>query len=275
MTCRALSLWLCSALALVPVGQQPGPTAGAPTAGAPTTGAQTTGAPTTGAAATVALAVAEYQAGRYAEAYAAYAVLGAEANAPSAEVRLGLALAAVRVQRTGDAEAALRPLLDGGVAPEILAEAQFVSGLAFWQRAERAEAAAQLQDAEPFALASAQRAAAQALGAFCAADRTRGGWPAALRNAERAARLGAALEQLAVRQPPNGARQEPDAPPPPEPEPPRPEAPDEAPPELVQEPLSAAAAAELLLRVQQREREKLQVRRAGQRRAGRAGERDW
>jgi hypothetical protein len=261
---RLARVWLgCGVLALVPAGPQSGPETGAPAATAPS----------------AAQAVADYTAERYAAAFAAFAVLGAESAAPPPELRLGLALAALRVQRTGDAEAALRPLLAEAAllaeAPALAAEAQFVFGLLQWQRAERAQAAAQLQDAEPFALASARRAAALAMAAFCAADRARGGWPAALRNAERAARLDAELERLAAAQQPPKAQKEPDQPPPPEPEPERQPTQEEQAPELAREALSAAAAAELLARVQQREREKLQVRRAGQRRGSTAGERDW
>ena len=57
--------------------------------------------------------VAAYRAGRYEEAHAGFsAELAAhEAFAP-AELRTNLAMAALRVQRTGDAEAAARPLLE-------------------------------------------------------------------------------------------------------------------------------------------------------------------
>jgi len=223
-------------------------------------------------------ALAAAQQGRMVEAQAAFAAL-AEAAGPAASPELlqNLALTSLRLQRNRDAEAAAQ-LLVGLEDRAECAAGHFLLGLSAFQRAERAAAAARLQDAEPMAWQSAQRSAEAALRAFLLAeeqaDGLRGEWPAARRNAERAHRLLVALRDEAAQQAPPPPKQEPDAPEPtPEPEPDA--NPEEQLPEAQLQPLSAAETAQLLQRLQQREREKRLLRQAQQRNAVVAGERDW
>ncbi len=222
-----------------------------------------------------AAAVAHYRAGRYEEARVAFAAeLSVRGDEAPAALRTNLALAALRVQRTSDAEEAARPLL-GSRELEDRAFGEFLLGQAAFQRGERAAAAARLPDAEPMAWDSALRSMHVAAASWCRAAELRSGWPEALRNAERAQRRLAELKQLrdaAAPTPPK--RTEPE----PRPEPPeRPagQAPEEVQPELVHAALSAAGMADLLRRLQAKEREKRSARQLLQRGAAVAGERDW
>ncbi len=230
-------------------------------------------APAAGPDEPFAAAVAHYRAGRHAEALAGFTALAAaDAAALTPELLGNLALSALRRQRTAEAEAAARQLAAHALPAE-RALGEFLLGQAAGQRCARAEAAAKLPDAEPAAFDLAVRAAEQALAAFVRADALRGGWPAALRNAERAALRVRDLQQqreAAARNRPR-PQQEPDRPPPPAPEP-GPEAVD---PALATNPLSSADVARLLERLQQQERAKRALRLAGQRATLQAGERDW
>lgn len=218
------------------------------------------------------------QAGRMEEAQEAFLAL-AEAAGPAAgpELLHNMAWTSLRLQRNRDAEAAAQRLLELA-DPAERAAGHFLLGLSAFQRAERAAAAARLQDAEPMAWQSAQRSAEAALRAFLLAlneaRAPRGEWPSARRNAERAHRLWQALRDEAAQQAPPPPKQEPDAPEPtPEPEPDA--NPEEQLPEAQLQPLSAAETAQLLQRLQQREREKRLLRQAQQRSTVVAGERDW
>ncbi|MBK8976104.1 MAG: hypothetical protein IPM29_09265 [Planctomycetes bacterium] len=157
----------------------------------------------------------------------------------------------------------LRPLRD------------FLLGNASFARCQMAEAEAGLADPDPTALDRAIRHVTDALGFWIAAAEARGDWPAARRNAERAARKLAELEKRRA-EARNDPRREgqPDA---------RPDArPDDGtqPQQVEQRPDAQTDRAEvtveaLLERLAQREREKLDERRA--RRAARSAdvEADW
>lgn len=220
--------------------------------------------------------LAAYRAGRFQEAHDAFqAALLSRGDAAPDELRWNAALAALRVLRTSDAEGALRPLLqhdDEGWR----ADAEFGLALAAHQRAERAVLAAQLADAEPLAWTMALRAMQQAIDGFARADRLRGRWPAAARNAERATRRLAELERLRDAQQPPAAKQTPE----PEPEPPPPPSPDgqspeEQVPELPEQGLEAAEVTQLLQRLRQQEQKKRTLRQSQPRPAAAPGERDW
>ncbi len=222
-----------------------------------------------------ATAIAEYRAGRFEPAHAAFAQLLADAGERAdAELRWNLALAALRVQRSGDAEAAIQPLLQH---PDVRwqAEAEFVLAMVAHQRGERAVAAAQLADAEPLAWTMALRAMQQAIDGFARADRLRSSWPAAARNAERCSVRLREIEQLqaAAKKP---DRQKTEAPEPP-PAPPKPadQQPEEVAPDLAKEALSPAEVAQLLQRLRQQERDKRALRQQSAAPAARAGERFW
>lgn len=223
-----------------------------------------------------AAAVADYRAGRFAAALAGFqALLSAGAEAPTPELLANTALAALRLQRSGDAEAPAKLLRQHADAAE-RALGAFLLGHAAYLRCQRAEAAAKLQDAEPGAYDAALRAAGAAIELWLTADSERGGWPAAVRNAERAAHKRAELEALraaAERDKPPPKR-EPDRPEPKrQPDPAQP--PEQQDPEQVTARLSPADVARLLERLQQKEREKRLARTQQQAASAPAGERDW
>lgn len=237
--------------------------------------AQQPAAATADPAVAFAAAIAEYRAGRFEPAHAAFAQLLTDAGERAdAELRWNLALAALRVQRSGDAEAAIQPLLQH---PDVRwqAEAEFVLAMVAHQRGERAVAAAQLADAEPLAWTMALRAMQQAIDGFARADRLRASWPVAARNAERCSVRLREIEQLqaAAKKP---DRQKTEAPEPP-PEPPKPadQKPEEVAPDLAKEALSPAEVAQLLQRLRQQERDKRALRQQSAAPAARAGERFW
>lgn len=223
-----------------------------------------------------AAAVADYRAGRHAEALAGFAALLAErGDAAAPELLANTALAALRLQRAADAEGPARRLRQHAEAGH-RASGAFLLGHAAFQRCLRAEAAAKLQDAEPGAWDAALRAADQAVEQWLAADAERAGWPEAVRNAERAAHKRAELQvqRQAAEQNRPAPKQEPDRPvPPPEPTPDEP--PEALEPEMVKDALAPAEVARLLDRLQQKDREKRLARQARQAAAATAGERDW
>lgn len=217
--------------------------------------------------------VAAYRAGRFAEAYATFAAqLAAAGDGATNELRWNTALAALRVQRSADAEAAVQPWLAGGDATR-RADAEFVGAMAAFQRGERAALAAQLPDAEPLAWTMALQAVQRAEAGFVRAASARGAWPEATRNAERARARLAELQKLRDAAQQAKAKQQPEpAPPPPSQRQPTPE---EAPTALATEPLRADEVAALLQRVERKEREKRSLRRERQQQATAAGERGW
>lgn len=227
------------------------------------------------AEAAFAAAIADYRAGRFEPAYAAFAqLLAAAGDRADAELRWNLALAALRVQRSGDAEAAIQPLLQH---PDVRwqAEAEFVLAMVAHQRGERAVAAAQLADAEPLAWTMARRALQQAIDGFARADRLRSSWPAAARNAERCSARLREVERLqaAAKKPDSQKTEAPE--PPPEPPKPADQKPEEVAPDLAKDALSSAEVAQLLQRLRQQERDKRALRQQSAAPAARGGERFW
>jgi hypothetical protein len=217
----------------------------------------------------------DYEAGRYAAAHERFAAQLAAAGeqAPSA-LRWNAALAALRVLRSADAEAAIAPWLQAD-EPAVRADAEFVLGLASCQRAEHAAAAAQLPSAEPMAWQLSISAQERGIAAFVRALQLRQEWPEAVRNIERAQRRLLELQQLRERSQPEAAKQEPiDQPPPP----PGPEAEartEEQLPEAVTAPLSAAEVAQLQQKLRKKQQQRNQLRQQQQRAGASAGERDW
>lgn len=224
-----------------------------------------------------AAAVASYDAGRYQESLAAWQALAAELAAEVPPEVLGnLALAALRGFRLGDAETAARKLEESASSAE-RAYAAFLLAHAAYLRSQQAEAAARLPDAEPRAWDAALSSCRAAVAAWMRADTlAAAGWPAAVRNAERAVRRLAELERLrdeAERQKPP-AKKEPDQPeqkPQQKPD----EKPEEQDPEMMRTKMSPEEVAKLLERLGQKDREKRMARTAQQRAGATAGERDW
>jgi hypothetical protein len=218
--------------------------------------------------------VAAFRAGRYEEARVAFAAELAERGpgAP-AELRANLAMAALRVQRTQDAEAAARPMLESPVIDD-RAWGEFLLASASFQRGERAAAAARLPDAEPMAWETAVRSVAGAVQGWCRAAELRAGWPEALRNAERAVRALAELERERAEAAPQKPKRTEPVPPEPPPGPAQPST-EEVQPDLVHATLSAAEVERLRQRLQQKQREKRSARWLQPRSADVAGERDW
>lgn len=219
--------------------------------------------------------LAHYRDGRFADAHRELAAAVAAAGTPSPpHLAYDLALASLRIQRTTDAEDAIRPLL-GDPDPAVRARAEFVAAMAALQRGERAAAAARLPDAEPLAWHSAVRGAELAVRGFVRAADVRGNWPEAMRNAERASRTLAEFRRLAAEDAAERGETATEKSPPPEPPRPTERPPEESAPDLATAVLPPAEVARLLQRVQQREAEKQRIRRDAQRAAATAGERDW
>jgi len=221
-----------------------------------------------------AAAVADYRAGKHEAAFASFQQqFAAAGDAASDALRWNLALAALRLQRSGDAEEAVAAWVDGADDAR-RSDAEFVLGMAGAQRGERAAAAAQLPDAEPLAWAMAIRAMEQAADAFVRAAGARGGWPEAERNAVRTRARVDELKRLRDAAREQAAKKE-SAPKPLPPAPkPKPEK-DEDPLGLVTEPLPAGELPALARRIAQRDQKKVAVRREQQQKTLRAGERGW
>jgi len=218
--------------------------------------------------------VAAWRAGRYEDARVAFAAeLAAHGAGAPAELRANLAMAALRVQRTQDAEAAARPLLESAVIDD-RAWGEFLLASAAFQRGERAAAAARLPDAEPMAWETAVRSVAGSVQGWCRAAELRAGWPEALRNAERAVRALAALERERAAQAPREQKRTEPVPPEPPPQPAQPST-EEVQPDLVQATLPEAELARLRQRLQQKQREKRGARLLHPSSVLIAGERDW
>jgi len=235
-------LWLAVALCLSPV-QQPDP---------------------------FAAAVAAYRAERYDEALQGFRALADPVAEAPAELLGNLALAALRQRRPAEAEAAANVLRDRGPADE-RALGTFLLGQASFERALLAELAAGLPDAEPGIWQSAVDRAEAALEYWLEASRLRGGWPEAVRNAERAARR---LQQFRAARDAaeTNSRSEPA---PEQPSPPQSDGEqEERVADLDVRPLTAAELSALRQRLQQKEREKRALRRVTMR-IEKIGERDW
>lgn len=218
-----------------------------------------------------AAALADLRAGRHEAAYQGFAALYAAAGETAAPaLRSNYALAALHQKRPQDAEQVMRPLLEHPAAHE-RQEAEFVLGMAALLRGEMAAAAAALPDAEPMAWQAAVDAASRAVGHFGRAAERDGGWPEALRNAERAWRRGEAWRQARDQNRPE-AKKEDAPPPPPAPTDDRPL--EEQLPELSIAPLSPRELAELAQKLARKEREKRAVRSLRQQDRS-AGERGW
>ena len=252
---RGLISWMLAALSL-----------------ATSLGAQEAGEPAERAA--FGSALARYRAGDYEQAWKAFSELverGGEAAAPQA--RLNGALAALRLLRSGDAEALVAPLTgrDGWRA-----DAAFVLGMAARQHGERAVVAAELPDAEPMAWVMATKAMQRSELQLREAVRLRPDWPAAVRNLERAIRRRAEVEAARDAAAPKESKKE-DAP---EPEPPIEPPASEQPPEVVipevaTAELSARELEQLQERVRQQQRQKVRGRQQRSRARAGAGRRDW
>ncbi|MCB9885184.1 MAG: hypothetical protein H6838_06800 [Planctomycetes bacterium] len=218
-----------------------------------------------------AAALADYRAQRYEAALAGFtAELQAAGEGASPELRCDAALAALRMRRPGDAEAAARPLLEHNAADE-RAWGEFLLGQAAMQRAEVAAAAARLPDAEPMAWQAAVSSAERAFAHWCRAAQRPGGWHEAQRNAERA--LHALDELRRQRDAAQPTKKKDDAPPPPAPTDQQPL--EEQLPDLTVPPLSPAQLQELAQKLARKEKEKRTTRIAAQRGQAVAGERDW
>ena len=219
-------------------------------------------------------ALADYRAGRYQDAFVALQAASARhGEALPDELRFNLAMAALRVQRSSDAEAAVLPWLELP-SGERRAEAEFLTAMAAFQRAERAAMAAQLPDAEPTAWTMAVTAIDKAVAGFARADEFRRPWPEAQRNRERAEQrrreLQAARDQaIATR------KQEPTPNEPPPAQPDGTPSAEPAIPEAVLEPMLPNEVAALWQRLQQKDKQKRSLRQDAQRRAVAAGERGW
>ena len=162
-------------------------------------------------------------------------------DAAPPELRANAALAALRMHRPADAERAARPLLSHD-DPSWRARGAFLFGLAAWQRADTAVAAAGLPGAEPRAWALAVRPL----------DEAWRHWRGAVRTGERAWGPFAEVQQRRD-QAQRAAQREP--PPPPEPA----DASEAVRPDVASEALSAAELRRLRERLQQNERDKRRV----------------
>ncbi len=139
--------------------------------------------------------VAAYRDGRFADALASFAAADrAAGDAASAELLVDLSLAALRA---GDVDAAARAA-DRAAArggPRFEEIAAFLRGNVSFARAERAAAIANQPEAEPFAFDSALAHARAAEDSWRRAALSRGDWPEAVRNVERARAQVAAIER--------------------------------------------------------------------------------
>jgi len=198
------------------------------------------------------------------------AVSGAE-RAP--ELRLNAALSALRLLRSRDAEEWVAPLVDD---PRWGADAAFLLGMAARQHGERAVIAAKLPDAEPMAWVMASRAMQRSELQFKEAVRRRSGWPAAVRNLERAVRRRAEVEAERAAAAPKEAKQEEAPEPQPQVQPPVQDAPPEVVvPDVAASRLSAAELAKLQRRVLEQQREKVRGRQRRSRQVRSTQGRDW
>jgi hypothetical protein len=218
-------------------------------------------------------ALADYRAGRFADAFAALQAENTRVgDAAPFELRFDLALAALRVQRSGDAEDAVRAWLQEPTGAR-RADAEFVTAMAACQRAERAALAAQLPDAEPTAWTMAVQAMERAAAGFQRADEVRAGWPEAQRNRARTEQRLQELRQARDRAAAK-TQQEPAPKELPAPKPDQPKV-DAERPDLDVAPLPPHELQALLQRLQQKDQKKRALRQDAQQRAVAGGARAW
>lgn len=134
-----------------------------------------------------------YADGRFEEAHAAYVAV-TEADHAAAELLYDRALAGLRAGELDDAAASLQRA-QASADDELRPLCSFLTGNVAFARAELGAAQARAPEAEPFAWDLAIRHADSARTAFRDAAASRRDWPAARRNAERAARLADALRR--------------------------------------------------------------------------------
>ena len=219
--------------------------------------------------------VRAYRDGRYADALTAFATAEAAAGAAAPpELLHNLALAALRSGDLRRAETAAEALAAHGGA-ERLGIRDFVFGSTAFQRCVLAAQQAGAVEAEPFAFDVAIALGESARRHWQAAACSRADWPEARRNVERALRkLDELRQQKAAAEQKRSRTQQP------QPKPPRP-APPARPPERRPLPTPAertaerASIAELLRRLEAKEKEKQILRAAQQQRRAGAGEKDW
>jgi hypothetical protein len=239
--------------------------------------------------------LAAYRDGRYADAHRLLSAALRDAGpSASGELAADAALAALRDGAFDEATSAAKDAAARGDA-DVAGFAEFVRGNAAFAKCDVAEAQAKTPEAEPFAYDLAIRWAAAARDAWIAAAASRGDWPEARRNVERAnLRLAALSQAKAEREAqrrrtgppkirpkplPSGGKGDPPADPaPPQPAPgaqtgkePKVPGGDEA---VVTE-LSPAEVRRLLDRLAEKEREKIALRRAEQEKRRAEAERDW
>lgn len=210
-----------------------------------------------------------YRAGRFEDAAAAFrATIAAEGEAASAEVRANLALAALRSGALTEAEVAARAAAERD-ADRFAGFARFVEGSVAFARCDQSMAQASGPEAESFALDIALSQAARARDAWRDAVRTRGDWPEARRNVERALRRIDELERLKRERATPPPQQEPDPPPANDPV-----APDREPDAALDE-LPRERVFELLDLLDAKEREKRGLRAKVRAQRPATAERDW
>jgi hypothetical protein len=220
--------------------------------------------------------VRAYEEGRFRDALTAFtAAEQAAGDAASGPLLYNRALAALRAGDLRVAESsAEKAAVRGG--PELEGLGDFLLGNAAFARAERAKAESALREADPTALARAIAHAATARDAWQRAAASRADWPEARRNVERAL---LALDDLRKKkeEAEKNRQSKKEQPPEPPPPPPRPDEEIEQDPTAQPDPgeLSAAQIAQLLARLDAKEREKRDLRRARQRVRDVAVERDW
>ncbi len=220
--------------------------------------------------------VRAYEEGRFRDAYVAFTEAeNAAGNAASAELLYNRALAALHVGELRAAEfSAEKSAARGG--PEFAGLADFLLGNAAFIACERAEAEANLRDADPTSLGRAISHAQTARDFWQLAALSRPDWPAARRNVERALLKLEKLEQQKAEAEANQApKTESEPKPPPEPDEPTEEIEQdptlqEAPPELSPEEMNR-----LLDKLAQMEREKRLLRETWQRMRTANVEKDW
>jgi hypothetical protein len=136
-----------------------------------------------------------YRDGRFADAAAAFAQeIGARGDAAPAELHYDLALAALAAGDLQQAQDAVAQAARSDDA-ELQRRCAFVQGHVAWQRGEAAAKLALQVEAEPFAFKPALEQIALAGAEWRAAATGAGDWAAARRNAERAVRRFAELQQ--------------------------------------------------------------------------------
>ncbi|MBD3163215.1 MAG: hypothetical protein GF328_14020 [Candidatus Latescibacteria bacterium] len=217
-----------------------------------------------------------YREGRFDDAHAAFvAASEAEGEPASPELLHDRALAALRAGELRDAESAAQRALELA-DPEIVPRIEFLLGNIAFARSLLAERQARAVEAEPFAIEVAIRRAKSARDRWRRAAMGRRDWPEARRNVERALRKIRELESL--RKEPEGKKErtlDPRPLPVPDPGPEERRTDPDAEPEAQLNELTPEQVATLFDRLSEKEREKLEVRRARRRARMAEVEKDW